>query len=281
MRKFLLLLALLCAPMLAKAQPIIQVSSYVRPGLLKANQADFQSYFGISGSADLLSYSNYVATNFATSNMHYVLSNYVATNFVTSNQFSVFTNNTIRGVAAGSNVTTSTNNGVVTVNASGGGGSGLTNVFNANQFTPVDGTNINISSTARLTNIMGFGTWTISNIFVTNYVEQKIVTVPYTQTTNKLIDLSAGNEFHVDVSVNNTFLKITNFPTAGSTRNFNLRIRMDGTGGYSVLFHGNILFASGVAPTITTNANARDLFSGIVEVEGTNVMIGYAQDFRR
>lgn len=55
-------------------------------------------------------------------------------------------------VAAGTGVTTSTNGGVVTVNATGGG-SGLTNTFDANQFTLIQGTNVHFKSGAIATNL--------------------------------------------------------------------------------------------------------------------------------
>lgn len=221
--------------------------------------------------------SNYVATNFVTSNQFATYTNFVLTNFATSNALYSYTNTAARFIIAGTNIVVETNGVSFTINSTASGSGGFDG--NPNQFNNANSLT-NIISGAALTNINGHGTFSLSNLTVTNWIRQPIRTVTYTDATNVLISLDQGSEFYV-LLTNTAHIAFTNFPAAGIGQTINLRLRQDGTGGRVVTFKTNtVFFASGVSPTVTTNAGARDLISGTVDIDGTNIIAAYVQNLR-
>jgi hypothetical protein len=77
----------------------------------------------------------------------------------------------------------------------------------------------------------------------------------YSGGTNLIVDLSANTLFYATLT-NTAYISFTN--VTANESGFILHLKQDATGARSVTWAGNFKFASGTAPTITTNAAAVD-----------------------
>lgn len=100
-------------------------------------------------------------------------------------------------------------------------------------------------------------------------------TVALTDGANIATDCSTGNVFTVTLGGNRTFTAPTN-QVAGAT--YIWRITQDATGSRTGTFNSVFKWPSGVAPTLTTTANANDIISGVSD--GTNIYCTFILDAR-
>jgi hypothetical protein len=74
---------------------------------------------------------------------------------------------------------------------------------------------------------------------------------------NTTLNLGSGNVFNVRMSANTTFA--FSGATTGKACSFSLYLTQDGTGGRTVSWPSGVLWSGG-APTVSSNANAVDVF---------------------
>lgn len=99
-----------------------------------------------------------------------------------------------------------------------------------------------------------------------NEAPQAVVTGNVTGATS--LDLSAANLFQHTLTGNVTF-SFTNPSSSPAGNSFVLVIVQDATGGRTVTWPASVLWDSGTAPTISSSANAVDLFTFISPDGGT------------
>ncbi len=87
------------------------------------------------------------------------------------------------------------------------------------------------------------------------------------------IDLVDGNVHDITLTANCTFT----FATVDNTkaRSFTMFLRQDGTGGWLATWPGSVVWNGGVAPTLSTDPNAVDVFA-FVTLDGGIIWYGFA-----
>jgi hypothetical protein len=94
------------------------------------------------------------------------------------------------------------------------------------------------------------------------------------------LDLESGNVFEVLLTQNVTSLVLLHPPAAGRAGSCSLILRQDATGGRTLAWPGMIKWPGGAVPTITSAANAVDIYA-LVTRDGGTTWYGFAggQDF--
>lgn len=87
-------------------------------------------------------------------------------------------------------------------------------------------------------------------------------------TTSYTIDLVNGNMFEITLTGNCTFT-FSNPPATGKGGSFTLILKQDGTGSRTTTWPASVDWASGSAPTLTTDANAVDILTFLTIDAGT------------
>lgn len=91
--------------------------------------------------------------------------------------------------------------------------------------------------------------------------------------TTETIDLTDGNVHDVTLTANCTFT--FNPVSAGRGRSFTLVLRQDGTGSRLATWPGSVVWAGGVAPTLSTAAASVDVFT-FFTLDGGTVWYGFS-----
>lgn len=126
-----------------------------------------------------------------------------------------------------------------------------------------------IKSTLAVTNNFTAHSGTITNALTNGVFRSVQQTLAYAGETNVVVDCTLGNFFSLLVT-NAAFITVTNIYTGWSGV---VHLRQDATGTYAVTSHTNyVAYSAGTQPTITTNANARDVIYLVSGGEGTNVL---------
>jgi hypothetical protein len=82
-------------------------------------------------------------------------------------------------------------------------------------------------------------------------------------------DLSADNLFVPAALGGNRTLAVSNSPTVSPWAKFSIVLTQDATGSRTVTWFSGISWAGGSAPTLTTTANKRDVFTFLQTASGT------------
>lgn len=129
-----------------------------------------------------------------------------------------------------------------------------------------------------VTNIVSAMYTNLPNVTVTNAAVFVQRTLTYS-TTNVTVNLASGNVFLLTLTNNTTYLPQPSNIKAGQT--FYIHVVQDGTGGRALAYDTNYWkFSSNSIPTISTNANAWDILSGVGGPYGTNVAVVWSPRFR-
>lgn len=86
---------------------------------------------------------------------------------------------------------------------------------------------------------------------------ETVNTVAASSTAQTLPDVIVATIHYVTLTANCTFT----FPTAGAGKSFTLILVQDGTGSRTATWPASVKWAGGTAPTLTTTASKRDVFS--------------------
>jgi hypothetical protein len=84
-----------------------------------------------------------------------------------------------------------------------------------------------------------------------------------------ILELESGNVLEVTLTQNVTSLVLADPPSAGRAGSCSLILRQDSTGGRSIAWGSSIRWPGGVAPALSSSANAVDVFSLITRDGGT------------
>ena len=84
--------------------------------------------------------------------------------------------------------------------------------------------------------------------------------VALTSGTSVTLDISQGSVFTITLAHNITSFTWSNPATSGDVSAFVLKVTQDGTGSRTIAFPTSVDFAGGTAPTLSTAANAVDVF---------------------
>jgi len=102
-----------------------------------------------------------------------------------------------------------------------------------------------------------------------DYSEEQ--TTPASSSGVLTTDIENGNVFEVTLTENVTTWTISNPPATGDAGSFTLILKQDGTGGFTFAFPASIDWAGGVAPTLSTAANAVDVLVFTTTDAGTRI----------
>lgn len=168
-------------------------------------------------------------------------------------------------VKVGANLTIDAN-GVLSANASGGGGD-VTQAGN-NTFTGINtfGGNVTVNSTLAMNANL------ITSPKIQGYTES--ATVPTISGGNLTLNLASGNVFG-PVALNAAISNMTfaNLPASGTAASWTLLLKANGTA-VSVTWPASVLWAAGSTPNITSTANKTDVFT-FLTVDGGTSVIGF------
>jgi len=114
--------------------------------------------------------------------------------------------------------------------------------------------NNTMAGTATFSNVV-----TVSTLTVTRGTSQKVKVIGNI-TSNTSIDLDDANIFDLTLGANNLVLTFTNPPTSGFASGATLIVRQDGTGSRFLTFT-DAVYTDGIAPDLTTDANAIDVLA--------------------
>jgi len=126
-----------------------------------------------------------------------------------------------------------------------------------------------LSNTISVTGSATFGnTVTIPTLVITRGTSQKVKVIG-SVTSNTNIDLDEANIFDLTLGANNIVLTFTNPPSSGFAAGATIILRQDATGSRFTTFT-NAVYTDGIAPVLTTNANAIDMLSFFTTDGGTS-----------
>ena len=126
-----------------------------------------------------------------------------------------------------------------------------------------------LSNTISVTGSATFGnTVTIPTLVITRGTSQKVKVVGSVSSDTNL-DLDEANIFDVTLGANNIALSFTNPPVSGFAAGVTLILRQDAVGTRFATFT-NAVYTDGIAPLLTTNANAIDVLSFFTVDGGTS-----------
>jgi hypothetical protein len=109
----------------------------------------------------------------------------------------------------------------------------------------------------------------VSGKFSATVVTNKVITLTYSSNTNVTVDASLGNKFYLLVTNSTTYF-VTPL-NLSPMQDISIILRQDGTGSRVISWTNQWVWSGGVVPGNTTNANAMDFYTGMVNPEGTNV----------
>lgn len=111
---------------------------------------------------------------------------------------------------------------------------------------------------------------------VTNFIRGPRVILSYTGGTNVSgFDWNAGSEFILFVTNTTFFPAPSNVPNTNVWQSVTVHLINDGTGGYGITFTNLFKWINGIAPVITTNANAYDVLTFMPAARTNGNIIGY------
>ena len=99
-------------------------------------------------------------------------------------------------------------------------------------------------------------------------------TTPVISSGSLTLDLETGNVFEVTLTEDVTSLILANPPAAGSAGSATMILKQDATGGRTLAWPGSVRWAGGVAPIVTSAANAIDICA-IVTRDGGATWFGF------
>lgn len=124
------------------------------------------------------------------------------------------------------------------------------------------GTNVVLTSSAELLSEFaqadGGGQVLKDHVF-RDYAET--VVLPTSASAVLTLDMSGGNIFEVEMTEAVTTLTISNPPISGLAGSITLILTQDATGGWAFTWPASVKWAGGVAPTLTTDADAIDILT--------------------
>jgi hypothetical protein len=100
-----------------------------------------------------------------------------------------------------------------------------------------------------------------------DYAETR--TTPSISSNTLTLDIENGNVFEITHNSNITTLTISNPPATGNAGSFKLILKQDATGGRTIAWPAAVKWAGGVAPTLTTTANAINILTFLTTDAGT------------
>lgn len=189
-----------------------------------------------------------------------------ATSFVVTTSFGALFPTIGAGEEFYVRIGTDTNNEVVRVSAR----SGDTFTCDATSQSWDNGTAVALTVTnealEKMAQLDGGGT-TFEDHTLKNIAEVK--TAPTISSGTLTLSLSASNVFEVTLDADITTLTISNVPASGKLGFFTLFMKQDATGGRSVTWPASVQWNAAIAPTISTDANAVDIFTFMTMDGGT------------
>lgn len=94
------------------------------------------------------------------------------------------------------------------------------------------------------------------------------------------IDFELGNHVTITLTENITSFVLSNVAASSKVMPLILYLTQDGTGGRTVTFPSEFVWAGGAVPTVTSTANAEDIYIAITPDNGTTWYANlYGQDF--
>ena len=84
-----------------------------------------------------------------------------------------------------------------------------------------------------------------------------------------VLDLTTANVFNVAHNANITTLTISNPPDSGKAGSFTLILTQDATGGRTIIFPGAVKWPGGIAPTLSTTLNKKNILTFFTVDAGT------------
>lgn len=123
--------------------------------------------------------------------------------------------------------------------------------------------NNTMAGTATFANVVS-----ITTLSITRGTSQKVKVIG-SVAANTNIDLDEANIFDVTLGANNIVLSFTNPPVSGFAAGATIILRQDSTGSRFTTF-ANAVYTDGIAPILTTNANATDVLSFFTTDGGTS-----------
>lgn len=119
------------------------------------------------------------------------------------------------------------------------------------------------------------------NLNMVDKTLQRPVIKDYAETPNSLGSISGAvtlnfenGNFQYGTLAGNVTFTISNPPASGQVGSMTLELIQDGTGSRTVTFPGSVKFAGGTPPTLSTNANARDVLVLYTRDAGTTYSLG-------
>lgn len=181
----------------------------------------------------------------------------LTTNKILSDAASLTSNNSMAGTLSVTGATSLAN----TLNVTGGTTLGTLNATGSATLANVN--TINVVGVATFANSANVTSLTINRATV-----QKVKVIgSVSGATN--IDLDEANIFDVTLGANNIALTFTNPPASGYAAGATIILRQDSTGTRFATFT-NAVYTDGIAPVLTTNANAVDVLSFFTTDGGTS-----------
>lgn len=105
-----------------------------------------------------------------------------------------------------------------------------------------------------------------------DYAETR--TAPASASGVLTLKLENGNVFEVTLTENVTTTNLTNPPASGKAGYFTLILKQDATGGRTITFPATVKWSNGVAPSLSTAANALDILT-FMTVNGGTTWCGF------
>jgi hypothetical protein len=108
----------------------------------------------------------------------------------------------------------------------------------------------------------------LSRAEIRNYSES--LSTPSVQGGGLVLDLAQGNVFEIVLSANVTSLAFANPPVPGRAGVVTLIVRQDASGGRTLAWPAAIRWAGGVAPVVSSDGQALDVYNFITRDGGTS-----------
>ena len=102
---------------------------------------------------------------------------------------------------------------------------------------------------------------------IKDYAETR--TTPSSSSGTLTLDLETGNVFEVTLTENVTTLTISNPPATGKAGSLTLILKQDATGSRTFAWPASVKSAGGTDPTISSAANAIDIYTLLTTDAGT------------
>ncbi|AWJ93855.1 hypothetical protein Sp245p_28975 (plasmid) [Azospirillum baldaniorum] len=94
------------------------------------------------------------------------------------------------------------------------------------------------------------------------------------------LNLDNANAFQVSLTANVTSISLQNVPASGRLVEIAVQFTQDATGGRTVAWPTSFKWQGGMAPTVSSTANARDILFALTVDGGATWNCSLAKDFR-